>query len=87
MRGPDLRSLSAAWAWIIFGRCCCRRLYRLMRCLLGLATALLRRDLSKDAELLILRHENIVLRRQTSRVLCRAKTCNKRNDLVFRSHC
>jgi len=43
-------------------------LYRLMRCLLGLATVLMRRDLSKDAELLVLRHENTVLRRQISRV-------------------
>lgn len=42
-------------------------LYRLMRCLLGLTAVLMRRDLSKDAELLALRHENTVLRRQISR--------------------
>jgi putative transposase len=42
--------------------------YRLMRCLLGLTAVLMRRDLSKDAELLVLRHENTVLRRQISRV-------------------
>jgi putative transposase len=38
--------------------------YRLLRCLFGLLTALVRSDLSKDAELLVLRHENQVLRRQ-----------------------
>src|SRR5215471_5955173 len=38
--------------------------YRLMRCLLGLLAVLVRSDLSKDAELLVLRHENQVLRRQ-----------------------
>jgi putative transposase len=43
-------------------------LYRLVRCLLGLTAVLVRRDLSKDAELLVLRHENAVLRRQVSRV-------------------
>jgi putative transposase len=43
-------------------------LYRLVRCLLGLAGAMMRRDLSKDAELLVLRHENTVLRRQIARV-------------------
>ena len=42
-------------------------LYRLMRCLLGLTAVLMRRDLSKDAELLVLRHKNTVLRRQISR--------------------
>jgi hypothetical protein len=39
-----------------------------MRCLLGLTAVLMRRDLSKDAELLVLRHENTVLRRQITRV-------------------
>ena len=43
-------------------------LYRLVRSLLGLTAVLVRRDLSKDAELLVLRHENAVLRRQVSRV-------------------
>jgi transposase len=40
-------------------------LYRLMRCLLGLFAVLVRSDLSKDVELLVLRQENQVLRRQT----------------------
>ena len=35
-----------------------------MRCLLGLLAVLVRSDLSKDVELLVLRHENQVLRRQ-----------------------
>jgi hypothetical protein len=39
-------------------------LYRLMRCLIGLLAVLVRSDLSKDVELLVLRHENQVLRRQ-----------------------
>src|SRR5437763_5313809 len=42
--------------------------YRLLRCLRGVTAVLVRRDLSKDAELLVLRHENTVLRRQISRV-------------------
>ena len=37
-------------------------LYRLLRSLLGLIAMLVRRDLGKYAELLILRHENAVLR-------------------------
>ncbi|GAA4635669.1 hypothetical protein GCM10023196_082050 [Actinoallomurus vinaceus] len=39
-------------------------LYRLVRCLFGLLAVLVRSDLSKDVELLVLRHENQVLRRQ-----------------------
>jgi len=38
--------------------------YCLLRCLSGLLAVLVRSDLSKDAELLVLRHENQVLRRQ-----------------------
>jgi putative transposase len=43
-------------------------LYLLVRCLLGSLIVLARRQVSKDAELLVLRHENTVLRRQISRV-------------------
>ena len=38
--------------------------YRLVRRLFGLLAVLVRSDLSKDAELLVLRHENQLLRRQ-----------------------
>jgi putative transposase len=38
--------------------------YRLVRCLFGLVAVLVRSDLSKDAELLVVRHENLVLRCQ-----------------------
>ena len=43
-------------------------LYLLVRCLLGCLTVLTRHQVSKDAELLVLRHENAVLRRQIGRV-------------------
>jgi putative transposase len=42
--------------------------YLLVRCLLGCLTVLSRAQASKDAELLVLRHENAVLRRQVGRV-------------------
>jgi hypothetical protein len=43
-------------------------LYRFVRCLLGLNAVLAQQDLSKDAELLVLRQENTVLRRQGARM-------------------
>jgi putative transposase len=42
--------------------------YLLVRCLLGCLMVLARREVSKDAELLVLRHETAVLRRQIGRV-------------------
>ena len=42
--------------------------YLPVRCLLGRLTVLSRAQASKDAELLVLRHENAVLRRQVGRV-------------------
>lgn len=38
--------------------------YRVTRKLLSVPASLLRRQMAKDAELLVLRHENAVLRRQ-----------------------
>jgi putative transposase len=43
-------------------------IYLLVRCLLGCLTVLTRHQVSKDAELLVLRHENAVLRRQIGRI-------------------
>ena len=43
-------------------------LYLLVRCLLGCLTVLTRHRVSKDAEILVLRHENTVLRRHAGRI-------------------
>lgn len=43
-------------------------LYRLVCSLLGLTAVLVQRDLNKDAELLVLRHENAVLRSATDSI-------------------
>ena len=42
--------------------------YLLVRRIVGLAVLVLGRDLAKDAELLVLRHENAVLRRHAGRI-------------------
>ena len=44
--------------------------YLLVRRLLGCLMVLARGEVSKDAELLVIRHENAVLRHQVSRVRC-----------------
>ena len=43
-------------------------LYLVVRCLLGSLIVLARRRVPKDAELLVLRHENAVLHRQVGRI-------------------
>jgi putative transposase len=42
--------------------------YLSMRWLFGVAVLMVRSDRAKDAELLVLRHENAVLRRNTGRI-------------------
>jgi putative transposase len=50
------------------GRVLLKIVYLLVRRILGLAVLLFRKDMAKDAELLVLRHENAVLRRHAGRV-------------------
>jgi len=54
-------------SWLA-GRVPLKIIYLLVRRVLGLAVLVFRTDLAKDAELLVLRHENAVLRRHASRV-------------------
>jgi putative transposase len=42
--------------------------YRLTRKILGAVATIARRDVSKEAELLVLQHENMVLRRHVEKV-------------------
>jgi hypothetical protein len=61
--GPGLGGLSWDHRWMIFSVG-----YLLARCFLNCLAVLARGEVSKDAELLVLRHENAVLRRQVTRV-------------------
>jgi putative transposase len=49
--------------------------YLLVRRILGLAVLAFRQDLAKDAELLVFRHENAVLRRHADRVRYEPTEC------------
>jgi putative transposase len=50
------------------GRVLLKIVYLLARQILGVAVLISRKDLAKDAELLVLRHENAVLRRHAGRI-------------------
>lgn len=50
-------------------------IYLLVRCVLGCLMVRAQREVSKDAELLVLRHENAMLRRQTSKI--RYQPCDR----------
>ena len=65
----DLPLLPAAVTrrWLA-GRVLIKIVYQLARRILGLAVLVFRKDLAKDAELLVLRHENAVLRRHAGRI-------------------
>ena len=56
------------WQSWLAGRVLLKIVYLLVRRVLGLAVLVFRRDLAKDAELLVLLHENAVLRRHAGRV-------------------
>src|SRR5271165_3550831 len=67
--GPDLGVSAAVMAFGLgSSRVIFTLVYLIVRSVLGLLVVLFRRDLSKDAELLVLRHENAVLRRHVGRV-------------------
>ncbi len=54
--------------WWLAGRVLLKIVYLLVRRILGLAVLLFRKDMAKDAELLVVRHENAVLRRHAGRI-------------------
>jgi hypothetical protein len=61
-------SPAATERWWLAGRVLLKIVYLLVRRILGLAVLLFRKDMTKDAELLVLRHENAVLRRHAGRI-------------------
>jgi hypothetical protein len=70
-----LRCLPAGWArWWLACRVLLKIVYLLTCRVLSLAVLVFRSDRAKDAELLVLRHENAVLRRHVGRV--RYEPCN-----------
>jgi hypothetical protein len=77
--GPVPPGYSIAWVdlpfigrragrWWLAGWVLLKIVYLLMRWLFGLTVLVFRGDQARDAELLVLRHENAVLRRHTDRV-------------------
>jgi putative transposase len=53
---------------VLAGQVLLKIVYLLMRCLLGLAVLVVRGNQARYAEVLVLRHENAVLRRHAGRV-------------------
>jgi hypothetical protein len=64
---PALSLADSTRSWLA-DRVLLKIVYLLVRRILGLAALVSRTDLAKDAELLVLRHENAVLRRHAGRV-------------------
>jgi hypothetical protein len=63
--GPNTRAFAAGWRW---SSLILAIVYRTTRRLLSALAVAVRHDASKDADLLVLRHEYAVLRRQVERV-------------------